>query len=200
MSGVSLLRSSVTDVFCRVDAADTSKTSDLTSFHPVVVNTAFLKHPPSRHKEASQDLGAASPPLTNGLSVDQLNALPVEHGEPLSSPAETVKQPLVNLFTATTVIQHGDKGQPGSKTTTERTYRLAFVILVAVISFLLGSLLRSLLSPGDYIFFTRPLDSMEAAVWELLNPQKKWKYAMRLLQFPIPGMKRDFVAALVETD
>jgi hypothetical protein len=174
--------------------------SNSTICHPVIVNTAFLRHPPSRHKDSWQNLGAASPPLPSDVSIDQLNGPLDQHGDPLSKPVETPKQPLVDLFTTTTVIQHGDKGHPGSKTTTERTYRLAFVILIAIISFLLGSLLRSLLSPGDYIFFTRPLDSIEAAVWELLNPQKKWKYAMRLLQFPIPGMKRDFVAALVETD
>lgn len=178
----------------------TSTSSNSTTSHPVVVNTAFLKHPPSRHKDASQDLGALSPPLNADLQITQPIGILNEHDDQFSKTADTVKQPIVDIFTTTTVIQLGDKGQPGSKTVTERTYRLAFVMLVAVISFLLGSLLRSLLSPGDYIFFTRPLDSMEAAVWELLNPQKKWKYAMRLLQVPIPGIKRDFVVALVETD
>lgn len=167
---------------------------------PAVVNTAFLKHPPSRHKESLQSPGPTSPPLIGDLPPPSLNEAQKDDGDSSPKTADTNKQPLVDLFTATVVTQLGDRGQPGARTVRERTYRLAFVILVAVISFLLGSLLRSLLSPGDYIFFTRPLDSMEAAVWELLNPQKKWKYAMRLIQIPIPGIKRDFVAALVETD
>lgn len=166
---------------------------------PVMVNTAFLKHPPSRHKDSLQSPGPASPPLLDeqppSIEEEQSKAEDI-----IKKTTTTTRQPLVELFTATTLVQHGIEGQPGSHTVTVRTYRLAFVILVAVISFLLGSLLRSLLSPGDYIFFTRPLDSMEAAVWELLNPQKKWKFATRLIQLPVPGIKRDFVAALVEND
>lgn len=166
---------------------------------PVVVNTAFLSQAPSRHKETAQSPGLASPPLPDSFTPEpskEKDSTEIEQTHVTEQP----RQPIVDLFTATTVIQHGVAGQPGSRTTSERTYRLAFVILVAMISFLLGSLLRSLLSPGDYIFFTRPLDSMEAAVWELLNPHKKWKFATRLLQLPIPGLRRDFVAALVEND
>lgn len=84
--------------------------------------------------------------------------------------------------------------------TYQRTYKLSFVILVAVISFLVGSLLRSLLSPGDYIFFTQSVDNVELALMELLEPNRKWKYAMRLLQIPLPGFGRDLVAAVVERD
>lgn len=171
---------------------------DLTAVHPVLVNTAFLKHPPSRHKDALQSPGPVSPPLAD----DAPTMKPVDDPEEPNGlkAGDGKKQPIMDLFTTTTVIHHGEKGSSVTKATTERTYRLTFVVLVAITSFLLGSLLCSLLSTGDYIFFTRPLDSMEAAVWELLNPQKKWKYAMRLLQVPLPGIKRDFVAALVERD
>lgn len=184
----------------RVSKNDVSNGPDPTALHPILVNTAFLKHPPSRHKDAMQSPGPASPPLVDDSPSTEITGDEKAQNSSSTKSPDTNKQPLVDLFTATTVIHHGNKEGAGTQTTTERTYRLAFVILIAVISFLLGSLLRSLLSPGDYIFFTRPLDSMEAGLWELLNPQKKWKYAMRLLQVPLPGSKRDFVAALVERD
>ncbi|KAK9893917.1 hypothetical protein P389DRAFT_181886 [Cystobasidium minutum MCA 4210] len=187
------------DELIALDTGAAENNVDITNFRtPVVVNTAFLRNAPSRHKDLVQSPGPESPPLVEESPppAEQETQGKAKGAEP-SSPTKP-RQPIADLFTTTTVVQQGVKGQPGARAVSVRTYRLAFVILVAVISFLLGSLLRSLLSPGDYIFFTRPLDSMEAAVWELLNPQKKWKFATRLIQFPIPGIKRDFVAALVE--
>lgn len=105
------------------------------------------------------------------------------------------------MFTATTaVITPGQNGAASPHPVYQRTYKLSFVVLVGVISFLIGSLLRSLLSPGDYIFFTKNVDNVELALMELLEPNRKWKYAVRLLQIPIPGLSRDLVAAVVERD
>ena len=101
------------------------------------------------------------------------------------------------MFTATTLIAHGS-AVAGGKPLTERTYRLSFVLLVAAMSFLIGSLLRSLLSPGDYVFFTRSLDNVEGAMLELLDPKRTWKYAVRLFEVPIPGLGRDLITAVVE--
>ena len=110
---------------------------------------------------------------------------------------EKATQPLVEMFTATTLVAQGS-AVAGGKPKLERTYRLSFVLLVAVMSFLVGSLLRSLLSPGDYVFFTQSVNNVEAATLELLDPKRRWKFATRLLGMPIPGLGRDLIAAVVE--
>lgn len=107
---------------------------------------------------------------------------------------EKATQPIVDLFTAT-----GSGGTvSGNSMISFRTYRLSFVLLVAVISFLMGSLLRSLLSPNDYVFFTKSASNVDGAMLELLEPNRKWKYATKLFQIPVPGLRRDFLAAVVE--
>jgi hypothetical protein len=101
------------------------------------------------------------------------------------------------MFTAT--IPHGS-ATPGGKAMLERTYRLPFVIIVAVLAFLIGSLLRSFLSPMDYVFFSRAVGGVESALLELLDPKRTWKYAFRLLHVRIPFIGHDLVAALVERE
>ena len=104
---------------------------------------------------------------------------------------------MVEIFTAT--IPHGTV-KAGEKPNLIRTYRLSFVVLVAVMAFLFGSLLRSLLSPTDYVFFSRSVGRVENALLELLDPKRTWKYAFRLLHMRIPLLGHDLVAALVERD
>lgn len=170
---------------------------------PSLVNTAFLKHAPSRHRaleNGATSPSPTSPPATGTLT--QETKLPTQDTEvpPGTPPAGIVKQPIVDLFTTTTIIQKGAAGTPGARTISERTYRISFVLLVAIISFLLGSLLRSLLSPGDYVLFPRKFDSMETAIWDVFNADKKWRFATRLVELPVPWTKRDFVAALVDRE
>lgn len=70
-------------------------------------------------------------------------------------------------------------------TSKRRTYTLSFVILVALISFLLGSLLRSLLTPADYIIY-RTIEPegqhVERALMQAFDPQRRWREARRLLE------------------
>lgn len=105
---------------------------------------------------------------------------------------EKAAQPIVELFTTTEI-----SGKKGSQPILQRTYKFSFVILVAVISFLIGSLLRSLLSPNDYVMFKNKHD---AVALQALEPSRSWKYAIRLIHIHLPIGRRDFVASLVEKD
>lgn len=70
-------------------------------------------------------------------------------------------------------------------TSNRRTYTLSFVVLVAVISFLLGSLLRSLLTPADYIIYTPRVDEgqqVERVLMQAFDPERRWREARRLLE------------------
>lgn len=93
-----------------------------------------------------------------------------------------------------------DTNSKGVSTSNRRTFRLSFVLLVALISFLIGSLLRSLLSPNDYVFLTAPTSQVETALLDLLDPKRKWKYATRLVHVRLTGTGRDLIAAIVERD
>lgn len=68
-------------------------------------------------------------------------------------------------------------------TSNRRTYTLSFVVLVAVISFLLGSLLRSLLTPADYIIYT-PSEGkeVERVLMQAFDTGRRWREARRLLE------------------
>lgn len=71
-------------------------------------------------------------------------------------------------------------------TSARRTFTLSFVILVAIISFLLGSLLRSLLTPADYIIY-RPIEQqgghIEQTLLAAFDQSRKYREAIRLLEF-----------------
>lgn len=110
---------------------------------------------------------------------------------------EKAAAPLVELFTAT-IPQASLTG--GGKPTLERTYRLSFVMLIASVAFLTGCLVRSFLSPTDYVFFSRSIGGVESALLELLDPKRTWKHAFRLLHLHIPFVGRDFIVALVERE
>lgn len=57
----------------------------------------------------------------------------------------------------------------------ERSYSLKFVLIAAIISFLLGSLIRSLLSPADFMYFpARGTDAGEDA--------SGWREVRRLVE------------------
>jgi hypothetical protein len=98
------------------------------------------------------------------------------------------------MFTVT----NADPAHNARLAATQRTYKFSFVLLVAVISFLIGSLLRSLLSPNDYVFFTSSINNVESAMLELVDPTRKWKYATRFVHLHIPWFNRDLVASIVE--
>ena len=113
---------------------------------------------------------------------------------PTVTQIETAAQPVVELLIATAVLP----SKAGSPLKVERTFRTTFVLVVALISFLLGSLLRSLLSPGDYILLPHAASNADKAILDVVDPQRKWRHAMKILQVPVPGTGRDLVAAFVD--
>ncbi|KAM0787368.1 hypothetical protein ACM66B_003454 [Microbotryomycetes sp. NB124-2] len=92
-----------------------------------------------------------------------------------------------------------------SSTFTKQSYTLSFVLLVAVISFLLGSFLRSLLTPADYIIYNTQQVSdhgqVERMLLQAFDPQRRWRAARRLLEIRLPLVTNwNFIVAAVRKD
>ncbi|GAA6027757.1 hypothetical protein JCM8097_008019 [Rhodosporidiobolus ruineniae] len=127
-----------------------------------------LKPVVSRRDTASSSDGQGGPLL------NILNAYPLSR---LGTSVINATAPMVSTETSTT--------EDGA-VAVRRTYTLHFVLLVAVISFLLGSLLRSLLTPADYIIY-RPESAaqhgdVEQALLQAFDPHRRWREARRLLE------------------
>jgi hypothetical protein len=60
-------------------------------------------------------------------------------------------------------------------------YTLRFVISIAILSFLLGSFIRSLMSPTDF-FVTPVSDKLEEALLDAIDPNRRMRRTQRLLQ------------------
>ncbi|GAA5837944.1 hypothetical protein JCM9279_004073 [Rhodotorula babjevae] len=87
-----------------------------------------------------------------------------------------------------------------------RTFTLSFVLVVAIISFLIGSLLRSLLTPADYIIYRPESASQHAAVEHALlqavDPHRRWRTAKRLFELRTgwSGSSWDVIIAAVRRE
>ena len=73
-----------------------------------------------------------------------------------------------------------------------REYPLSTVILVGLIAFLIGSLLRSLLSPADFIYVVTDVGEAETA-----NSVGGWREIRRLLELKYFVGGWDFQVAVV---
>ncbi|KAG8920104.1 hypothetical protein FRC02_001154 [Tulasnella sp. 418] len=78
-----------------------------------------------------------------------------------------------------------------------RRYRLSTLIIVAVIAFLCGSLLRSLLSPADFIYFTPESDGSVVAGHTSKDGSSGWREVRRLFEIKYGLVGWDFVVAVV---
>ncbi|KAK4049055.1 hypothetical protein OIV83_004417 [Microbotryomycetes sp. JL201] len=92
-----------------------------------------------------------------------------------------------------------------TSTFTKQSYTLSFVLLVAIISFLLGSFLRSLLTPADYIIYNSQQVSDHSQVERMLlqafDPQRRWRAARRLLEIRLPLVSKwNFIVAAVKKE
>jgi len=76
--------------------------------------------------------------------------------------------------------------------TAKRLYPMSTVLIVALVAFLLGSLLRSLLSPADFIYVVTDLREAEQA-----NPIGGWREIRRLLELKYVVGGWDFQIAVV---
>ena len=162
---------------------------------PIIIDAVCITPPVAINDNVDVHDGVALAKLPLQAATDAVAALQeVQSLLPTVTQLETASQPVVELITATAVLP----SKPGSPLKVERTFRATFVLAVALISFLLGSLLRSLLSPGDYVLLPHAASSADKAVLDVIDPQRKWRHAMKILQVPIPGIGRDLVAAFVD--
>lgn len=72
------------------------------------------------------------------------------------------------------------------------TYPLSTVIIVALIAFLIGSLLRSMLSPADFVYVVADLKAVESE-----GVGSNWREIKRLLEVKYLAGGWDFQVALV---
>lgn len=73
------------------------------------------------------------------------------------------------------------------------TYPLSTVVVVALIAFLVGSLLRSLLSPADFIYVVtdeKELGSVSAGTWREMKRLLEFKYVLGGWDFQIAVVRR----------
>jgi hypothetical protein len=73
------------------------------------------------------------------------------------------------------------------------TIPLSSMIIIALISFLLGSLLRSLLSPADFVYVARDAQDMH----EVENEHGGWRELRRLMELRYLFGRWDFMVAVV---
>jgi len=73
------------------------------------------------------------------------------------------------------------------------TIPLSSAIVIALISFLLGSLLRSLLSPADFVYVARDIQDMH----ELGDEHGRWRELQRLMELRYIFGGWDFVVAVI---
>ncbi|KAF8634618.1 hypothetical protein AX15_000823 [Amanita polypyramis BW_CC] len=79
-------------------------------------------------------------------------------------------------------------------TTTPRMYPVSIVVIVALIAFLIGSLLRSLLSPADFIYVVQDIKGAEEAAfvggWREIRRLFEVKYVLGGWDFQIAAVRR----------
>lgn len=75
---------------------------------------------------------------------------------------------------------------------TTASYPLSTVVIVAVIAFLMGSLLRSLISPADFIYVMPSLDGQEevSSGWREIKRLVEVKYLVGGWDFQIAVVRR----------
>ncbi|GEM07581.1 lipid-binding START domain protein [Rhodotorula toruloides] len=131
---------------------------------PVLGGKSTLQPSAARRDTATSDTIAPAGPLLSLLGNYQLSRL------------GATMMPTVDVT----------ETSPAGVVAVRRTYTLSFVLLVALISFLLGSLLRSLLTPADYIIY-RPITTaqqadVEHALLQAFDPARRWREARRLVE------------------
>lgn len=93
---------------------------------------------------------------------------------------------------STSLSDGNDKTQQQNGNRTAKLYPLSTVLLVGLIAFLIGSLLRSLLSPADFIYVVTDFREAEEA-----NNVGGWREIRRLLEIKYLVGGWDFQVAVV---
>lgn len=71
-----------------------------------------------------------------------------------------------------------------------RLYPLSTVLIISLISFLIGSLLRSLLTPADFVYISQDLNELEGG-------RGGWREIRRLVEFKYAVGGWDFLIGIV---
>ncbi|GAA5880160.1 hypothetical protein JCM16303_001234 [Sporobolomyces ruberrimus] len=150
----------------------------------------------------AQEVGGRSPVMSKSGSMQPTSnrrSTTSSDSTPLSGPLSAIlgSYPLARLGSSivnAATPSHDSHIREGAVALNKRHYSLGFVIAVALIAFLLGSFLRSLLTPADYIVY-HPLstmsqggtsagggDSVEKALLTAFDPHRRWKEARRLIE------------------
>lgn len=84
---------------------------------------------------------------------------------------------------------------PKTRGPTPKMFPLSTVIIVALIAFLLGSLLRSLISPADFIYVVSDLQEVDASSvgshWREIRRLMELKYIVGGWDFQIAVVRRN---------
>jgi hypothetical protein len=144
-------------MYMRLSRSDTSEADRLAG--PILVNTAFIKQLPSRHKGADIQSPLPASPVKSKDSTSTLleDNQAISSGGLVSSSAGRASNALVDFFTASAADQELTGERTVGLKPVRRTYRLSFVILVAVTFFLLGLLVQTTLHPKIPDFSFQPL-------------------------------------------
>ncbi|KAG8940729.1 hypothetical protein FRC03_005145 [Tulasnella sp. 419] len=112
---------------------------------------------------------------------------------------DTLQSAIETVVTAETTTTPNDvvAGVSLDVLNSPRHYRLSTLIIVAVIAFLCGSLLRSLLSPADFIYFTPESDGSAVAGHTSKDGSSGWREVRRLFEIKYGLVGWDFVVAVV---
>ena len=131
-------------------------------------NTLFRFSTPSRRSSAVSELPSNASSSSKAGDADH-----TDEGMMVASAAEPRRAAVASLRT--------------------RAYPLSTVIIVALIAFLVGSLLRSLLSPADFIYVVtdrKEIDEGEAAGWREIKRLLEVKYMIGGWDFQVAVVRR----------
>ncbi|GAA5972951.1 hypothetical protein JCM21900_006489 [Sporobolomyces salmonicolor] len=140
----------------------------------------------------SDETGPRSPIAAGALPAMSRRSTATSDAAPVAGPLSAIlgAYPLARLGSSivnATVPTADSSTFASGIVVARRTYSLGFVIAVAIIAFLLGSLLRSLLTPADYIIY-RPDSAaqhgheVEQALLQAFDPNRRWREAKRLVE------------------
>lgn len=137
--------------------------------------------PLTRFASGSISNGKNGHKATNTGTSSASNASPAGRGKSVSaSSTDVVPGALVDLAAVASTIP--------------KTYPLSTVVIVALIAFLIGSLLRSLLSPADFIYVVKDLREAEDAGvvggWREIRRLFEMKYVLGGWDFQIAAVRR----------
>jgi hypothetical protein len=127
------------------------------------------------------------------------------HAKWLGQGAATATVASKDGFTSTVFSQALDALDPSKLSVppflSQPRLSLGAVLVIALVAFLLGSLLRSLVGPTDFVLEAPTTDGVvDIRLLQALHPGRHWRPARRIVDFRLPRLfsKVEFMCAAVE--